>query len=102
MEPGKDIRTENLLTADDVSLIIPDEYGERSFRDVVLAKRDGSGFNRIPASHPGYMPLAYPLMFPSGKSGFRWNLQLHQRRGRTMTRVTPRAYYRFYLFPRSS
>ena len=74
MEPGKDIRTENLLTADDVSLIIPDEYGERSFRDVVLAKRDGSGFNRIPASHPGYMPLAYPLMFPSGKSGFRWNL----------------------------
>ena len=52
VEAGRDHRRENLPTIDDVSLIIPDEYGEASFRDVVLADRNGRDFNIIPASHP--------------------------------------------------
>ena len=36
---GADRRRANLPVADEVALLIPDEYAEASFRDVILAER---------------------------------------------------------------
>ncbi|KAG0644478.1 hypothetical protein HOY80DRAFT_1028878 [Tuber brumale] len=37
VESGADMRRENLPTADEVALILPEEYGQRGLRDLVLA-----------------------------------------------------------------
>lgn len=39
LEAGADRRRENLLTSNKVAVIIPDEYSDASFRDIVLAER---------------------------------------------------------------
>ena len=41
LEAGADRRRENLPTSDEVAVIIPDEYSDASFRDIVLAERCG-------------------------------------------------------------
>ena len=41
LEAGADRRRENLPTSDEVAAIIPDEYGDPSCRNIVLAERDG-------------------------------------------------------------
>ena len=38
VETGADMRRENLPTADEVSMILPDEYGRRGFHDIILAE----------------------------------------------------------------
>lgn len=96
VEAGADLRRENLPTADDIALLIPDEYGEASFRDIVLAERNGSGFRDIHPLHPVYMTAAYPLMFPTGRTTFRWGLRQHDAyRDRS---VTLRDYARYFVF----
>lgn len=75
VEQGADRRRENLPTSDEVALIIPDEYGDRCFRDICLAYRsgpeaqDGDRLHRISQTHAAYMPLHYVLLFPSGDLG---------------------------------
>jgi len=107
MERGADRRRENLPTADEVAAIIPDEYESNGPRDVVLARRTSLGlqpaFSRIPATHASYMPLAYPLLFPYGTSGFHYNMRLRDNRnfGRQRNNISIRQYYRYQLFPRS-
>lgn len=39
MEAGADQRRENLPTTNEVVVLIPDEYGEPGFQDIVLAER---------------------------------------------------------------
>jgi hypothetical protein len=41
LEAGADRRRENLPTSGEVAVIIPDEYGDPSCRDIVLAERSG-------------------------------------------------------------
>lgn len=69
VERGADLRRENLPIADEVSMILPDEYGSESFRDIVLARRVngqdvGNSFTRINPNHALYLPLYYVLLFP--------------------------------------
>ena len=80
LQAGRDRRRENLLTSDEVAVIIPDEHGDAGFRDIVLAERPGPGeptqYHRISSNHAAYMPLHYVLLFPYGDRGWNWGLQL--------------------------
>lgn len=102
LEEGADRRCENLPTSDDVAAIIPDEYGDPSCRDIVLAERGGPAdrprCHRINATHAAYMPLHYVLLFPHGDHG--WHYQLRLRGDRERDRLTLRQYFRFYLHVR--
>lgn len=66
VDVNADLRRENLPTGDEIALLIPGEYGQSSFRDIVLADRNGPGYSTISPTHPAYLPLAYPLILPFG------------------------------------
>ena len=75
VERGADRRRENLPTADEVSMILPEEYGSEGFRDIVLARRVNgedvvNAFTPINPNHALYLPLHYVLLFPYGEHGW--------------------------------
>jgi len=102
VERGADLRRENLPTADEVSMILPEEYGSDGFRDIVLAKRvngeNDSSFNFINPNHALYLPLHYVLLFPYGEHGWHWGRTLHNQPNKSLTQ---RAFYRFRLHTRA-
>ncbi|RMZ76301.1 hypothetical protein DV736_g6706, partial [Chaetothyriales sp. CBS 134916] len=102
LEEGADRRRENLPTSDEVAVIIPDEYGNPSRRDIVLAERGGSTDQQrchcIDVTHAVYMPLHYVLLFPYGDLGWHYGMQLHGNRQRD--RLTLRQHLRFHLHVR--
>ena len=105
LEEGADRRRENLPTSDEVAVIIPDENGGPSCRDIILAERSGPDerprYHRIHATHPAYMPLHYVLLFPHGDYGWHYQIQLRDRhRTRQRDRLTLRHYFRFHLHVR--
>ena len=106
LEAGADRRRENLPTSNEVAVIIPDEYGDASFRDIVLADRcapnEQPRYSRINSTHAAYMPLHYVLLFPRGDTGWHWGLQLrNSNQARQRDRLSQRAYFRFYLHVRN-
>lgn len=106
METGADQRRENLPTANEIAVLIPDEYNEPGHRDIVLAQRlpDGQStrLHNIPHTHPAYMPLHYVLLFPHGNPGWRWSLLLvNENAQQQRTRLSERMWYRYHLFHRT-
>jgi len=106
---GADSRRANLSTATEVAMIVPEEYGEKGFWDIVLAQRtvneDGNlidhRYHRINQNHAAYFPLHYVMMFPRGESGWHWALELNNPDGqRQRVRMGQRTFYRFRLHPR--
>ena len=77
LERGADRRRENLPVVNEVAIIVPEEYGEAGFRDIVLA-RCGMGseqhgaFTTINPNYGVYLPLHYVLFFPRGEFGWYW------------------------------
>ena len=95
METGADQRRENLPTANEIAVLIPDEYNEPGHRDIVLTQRlpDGQStrLHNIPHTHPAYMPLNYVLLFPHENPGWRWSLSLvNENAQRQRTRLSER------------
>ena len=78
VENNADLRRENLPIANEIAVLIPNEYGEKCFRDIVLVDqgRDGhpSGLQIVDPFNAAYLPLPYPLLFPTGQTGFHWGL----------------------------
>ncbi|RPB00480.1 hypothetical protein L873DRAFT_769286 [Choiromyces venosus 120613-1] len=107
VEHGADMRRENLPTADEVSMILPEEYGRGGFRDIVLAQRlngevPNRGFSFINPNHASYLPLHYVLLFPHGEPGWHWGRTLNAAgNNRQNTRLPQRAFFRFRLHPRT-
>jgi len=69
VERGADLRCENVPIADEVSMILPKEYGSAGFRDLVLARRmddndHANPFTYINSNHASYLPLHSVLLFP--------------------------------------
>jgi len=72
-----DPRRANLPTVDEVAIIVPEEYGEKGFRDIVLAKRSVNNegvivdqrFSQINQNHAAYLPLNYVIMCSRGETG---------------------------------
>lgn len=105
LEEGADRRRNNLPTADEVAIIISDEYDRASFRDIVLACRqsenDAPIFQNISSTTAAYMPLHYVLLFPCGDLGWHWALRLHDPNNlRKNSRITQRTFYRYMLHTR--
>lgn len=99
-EHGADRCRENLPTANEIAVVIPTEYNEPCFRDVVLAERGATTeLRRIHPHHAMYLPAAYPLMFPHGDNGYHLALTLrdHQNRGRKNNRMGFRQWCRYIL-----
>ncbi|PHZ16687.1 uncharacterized protein RHIMIDRAFT_196960, partial [Rhizopus microsporus ATCC 52813] len=71
---GGDRHIQNLPTMEEVAAVIPIEYSDRSFRDIVLTLRGNNSlrqntgfeqhFQRISQTHAAYMPTHYVLLFP--------------------------------------
>lgn len=103
MESGADKRRHNLPTSNEVAAIIPDEYGEAGFRDIVLAHRNPDAnrlFSVIDPNHAAYMPLHYVLLFPSGERGWHWGLRLRDELNRRKNlRLQQREFYRYVTIP---
>ena len=97
---------ENLPTADEVSMILPEEYGSTGFRDIVLASRMNgedrdNPFTLINPNHASYLPLHYVLLFPYGEPGWHWGRTLNNCEGdRQNKNLSQRTFYRFHLHPR--
>jgi len=86
VERGADLRRENLRTADEVSMILPEEYGSAGFRDLVLARRmddddHANPFTYMNSNHASYLPLHYVLLFPYGAPGWHWGRTLENWEG---------------------
>jgi hypothetical protein len=70
LEASTNRRYKNLLISNKVAVIIPDEYSNASFRDIILMERNIPNkplqYCRINLAHAVYMPLHYMLLFPYG------------------------------------
>ena len=74
---GTDHRQNNVTVANEVAMIIPDEYGLASVCDIVLVYRNNtneSEYHAICSIHAAYTPLDYTLLFPYGEHGWHWEL----------------------------
>ena len=106
VERGADLRRENLPTADEVSMILPEEYGSAGFRDLVLARRiddddHANPFTYINCNHASYLPLHYVLIFPYGEPGWHWGRTLENWEGNLHNKnLSQRTFYRFHLHTR--
>ena len=106
VERGADLRRENLPTADEVSMILLEEYESAGFRDIVLASRtngddQGNHFTLINPNHASYLPLHYVLLFPYREPGWHWRRTLDNREGGHQKKnLSQRTFYRFRLHPR--
>ena len=64
----------NLLTINELAVILPDEYDKACFWDIVISpcqSEDGQHcFSCVHPSYAAYMPLQYPLLFPHDNSSW--------------------------------
>ena len=80
---GADRRRHNIPVANEVAIVIPDEYGVASVCDIVLAYRNSanqSAYQTISSTHAAYTSLHYTLLFPYGEHGWHWALRLQHSR----------------------
>ena len=74
IEEGSDQCHMNLLTANELAVILPDEYDKACFQNIVISPcQSGDGqhcFSYVHPSHAVYIPLQYPLLFPHDNSGW--------------------------------
>jgi len=88
---------------DEVAMMVPEEYGEAGFSDIVLARRgmqgEGQGaFTTINPNHSAYLPLHYVIFFPRGELRWHWGRQLQSlNQQRRRERMPQRAFYRYRL-----
>jgi len=107
VESGADRTRENLPTANEVAMILPEEYGRGGFRDIVLAERvngkvPDNGLTIINSNHASYLPLHYVLLFPYGEPGWHWARTLRNEEGnRQNLRMSQRTFFRFRLHTRT-
>ncbi|KAL6516143.1 hypothetical protein OROGR_019448 [Orobanche gracilis] len=75
---GKDPRTYNMPTADEVAALIVGDFDDMEYgRDVVVKMNDGF-LTRIHETHTAFIPLQYPLIFPYGEGGFREDIPISE------------------------
>jgi hypothetical protein len=71
-----DSRTYNVPEISEVAaLVIGDFDDSGEGRDIVVKERDGY-LQRIHETHPNYLPLQYPLLFPFGEKQYEEHIEL--------------------------
>ena len=90
MEAESDEHCINLPTANEMAVILPDEYNQVCFHNIVICSHhtEGAqqGFSHVHFSHAAYIPFQYLLLFLYGDSGWTWTLQL-QKQDEQISRV---------------
>ena len=80
LESGTDRRRENLPTSNEVTVLIPDEYTDTSYCNLVLTVcKAGYKYLQIymvNIIYIVYIPLYYILLFPYSNPGWYYKLQL--------------------------
>ncbi|CAH1413176.1 unnamed protein product [Lactuca virosa] len=70
----QDGRTYNLPTASEVVALIVGDIGDAiDNRDIIVKTKSGI-LQRINELHPSYLALQYPLLFPYGDDGYRFDI----------------------------
>jgi len=84
-------------TVDEVAaLIVGGDHGREEERDIIVRKMDGS-LQRIYETHPSYMPLQYPLLFPYGTDGWSLNILCVEGSSSSRGHVTMREFVAFLI-----
>jgi hypothetical protein len=96
-----DPRTYNVPTISEVAaLIIGDFDASEDGRDIVVREKDGR-LQRIHETHPKYIPLQYPLLFPFGEDQYdekiKRNILTVSRTKKKRVRVALREFIAFRL-----
>lgn len=83
------------------ALLVGDGFESGANRDIVVQKLDGH-LHRINETHPAYMPLQYPILFPYGTDGWRRSIEFTQATNANREGVSMREFYAFRLQFRDS
>ncbi|KAG5562074.1 hypothetical protein RHGRI_004950 [Rhododendron griersonianum] len=83
------------------ALLVGDAFESGANRDIVVQKLDGH-LHRINETHPAYMPLQYPILFPYGTDGWRRSIEFTQATNANREGVSMREFYAFRLQFRDS
>ncbi|XP_030928349.1 uncharacterized protein LOC115954586 [Quercus lobata] len=81
------------------ALIVGDFNIESSDRDIIVENRS-LGLQRINGTHPSFMALQYPLLFPYGEDGYMLGIPYRNLNGsnsRKRESITMREYYAYRL-----
>ena len=78
------------------ALIVGEDTGHVTHRDIVLVTRDGN-LKRISETHPSYMPLQYPLLFPYGTDGWHCAIRFSPFAVRKKEFVSMREFYAYCM-----
>ncbi|XP_028058329.1 uncharacterized protein LOC114262174 [Camellia sinensis] len=78
------------------ALIVGDGSESTTNRDIIVRKLDGH-LQRINETHPLYMPLQYPLLFPYGTDGWRRSISFTLGTNNKREGVSMREFYAFRL-----
>lgn len=103
---GKDPRTYNLPTADEVAALIVGDLGNEDVgRDIIV--RDVNGFlTRLHETHTSFIPLQYPLLFPYGEDGFQeeipYSVEYCSNKSKKRFRVTMREFIAYRIQDRKT
>jgi len=98
-----DLQRQNLPTANEVAMILSEEYGRGGFPHIVLAERlngeiPNPGFFILNSHHALYMPLHYVLILAYREPGWHWaRTLLNEDSNRQNLTMSQRAFYRFCL-----
>ncbi|XP_028107811.1 uncharacterized protein LOC114306727 [Camellia sinensis] len=83
-------------TTEIAALIVGDGSESTTNRDIIVRKLDGH-LQRINETHPSYMPLQYPLLFPHGTDGWRRSISFTLGTNNKREGVSMREFYAFRL-----
>lgn len=87
---GEHERRYNAPSCKEVAILMPNEpFGHR---DIIICLKNDQ-LKRICELHPAYDPLQYPLLFPTGNTGWSLAVKINKK-------VTQLQFYKFYLFTR--
>ena len=87
------------VTSKIAALIVGDFNIESSDRDIIVENRS-LGLQRINGTHPSFMELQYPLLFPYGEDGYMLGIpyrNLNWSNSRKRESITMRDYYAYKL-----
>jgi hypothetical protein len=73
-----DPRTYNMPSIDEVAALVVGDIGDgEDGRDIIVREKDGY-LQRILETHPKYIPLQYPLLFPFGEDQYQEKIPLNR------------------------
>ena len=93
-------RQYNAPTVSEVAVLITNDFGDANEERDIIVNNKNCGLQRISETHPSYMALQYPLLFPYGEDGFHDKIPYYSNLGKRKTNrdfLTMREYYCYVI-----